>query len=146
MKKMMTRVSVNAEELVSPATGHGDAYIPSGSIPNVVDGTILDLRAACYSFGEILDLAAHHLVWIGEAQAVQARLPCGSVTVRAFLRERYGLCAGESEHGDRSDLKRFRLWLADARWRIRKVRAEDRRLGGWRCVQAMRGEVPGSVM
>ena len=70
MKKMMTRVSVSAEELVSPATGHGDAYIPSGCIPNVLDGTILDLRVGCYSFGEILDLAAHHLVSIGEAQAV----------------------------------------------------------------------------
>lgn len=38
MKKMRARVSANAKEPVSPATGHGDAYIPSGCIPNVLRG------------------------------------------------------------------------------------------------------------
>lgn len=53
------------------------------------------MRRGCYSFGEILDLVAHHLVWTGEAQAVETRLRGGSVTVRAFLRERYGVITGE---------------------------------------------------
>ena len=59
-------------------------------------------------------------VWIGEAQTVEARLRGGAVTVGAFLRERYGVLAGKSERGDLSDLKRFRLWLADALWPKRK--------------------------
>ncbi len=70
----------------------------------------------------------------------------GSVTVRAFLLERYGVMTGESERGDRNDLKRFRLWLGDARWRIGKVRTEEKRSWRWRCVQAMRAEVPVRVM
>ena len=53
-------------------------------------------------------------VWIGEAQAVEERLRSGAVTVRAFLRERYGVRAGKSERGDSSDLKQFQMWLADA--------------------------------
>ena len=56
------------------AARHGDDYIPSGCIPDVLKGTIRNLRAGCYTFGEILDLAAHHLVWTGEAQALEARL------------------------------------------------------------------------
>ncbi len=103
MKKMTARVSANVKEPVSPATGHGDAYIPSGCIPNVLEGKILSMQDGCYSFSEILDLAAHHLVWTGETQAVEARLRAGSVTVRGFLRERYGVLAGESARGDRSD-------------------------------------------
>jgi hypothetical protein len=75
-----------------------------------------------FTFGDILDLAAHHLVSTGEAAAVETRLRAG-VTVRALLRERYGVATGAGECGDRSDLKRFRLWLTDARWRIRRLRA-----------------------
>ena len=71
-------------------------------------------------------LVAHHLVYTGEARAVEAQLRAG-VTVREFLRARYGVVYGPSERGDRSDLKRFRLWMADARGRIRKPRAEEKR-------------------
>jgi hypothetical protein len=42
------------------------------------------------------------------------------------LRERYGVVAGENERGDKSDLKRFRPWLADAKWRIRKMKADEK--------------------
>lgn len=82
-------------------------------------------------------------VWIGEAQAVEERLRGGAVTVRAFLRERYVVMAGRSERGDRSDFKRFRLWLADARQRVRRVRAEEkrpeqrRRVTAWKAESAM---------
>ena len=65
-------------------------------------------RSGCYTFGDILDLAAHHLVWTDEAAAVVARLRAG-VTVRALLRERYGVETGADELGDRSALKRFLL-------------------------------------
>ncbi len=111
---------------VSQDTGAvGDCYIPSGCIPDVLKGTIRNLRDGCYSFSDILDLAAHHLVYTGEARAVERRLRAG-VTVREFLRERYGVCCGPSERGDVSDRKRFRLWMADARWRLRKMRTEER--------------------
>ena len=125
-------------DLPSP---YGDFYIPSGCIPDVLRGTVRHMRDGCYSFADILDLASHHLVWIGEAQAVEERLRGGAVTVRAFLRERYGVMAAKSECGDRSDLRRFRLWLADARWRVRKVRREQRRR-----VTAWKAETMGRVM
>ena len=123
-----------------------DDYIPSGCIPDVVRGTVRDLRRGCYSFADILDLAAHHLVWTGEAAEVEARLRSGAVTVRAFLRERYGVYADESEHGDKSDLRRFRLWLSDARWRVRRLRAEEKRRACWRRVTAWNERTPAMVM
>ena len=138
--KTMTQVSaVQAQVRASEGTGaHDDFYIPSGCIPDVLRGTVRHMRDGCYSFADILDLASHHLVWIGEAGAVADRLRSGAITVRAFLRERYGVVAGKSERGDRSDLKRFRLWLADARRRVRTVReVEDsreqrRRVTAWK--------------
>jgi hypothetical protein len=63
-----------------------------------------------------------------------------------MLRDRYGVVSGESERGDRSDLKRFRLWLADAHWRIRKLRADQKRRALLRVVQAWRAETPGRMM
>lgn len=57
---------------------------------------------------------AHHRGWNGEDAGVEVRLRSGAVTVRAFLWERYGVYSGESEHGNKSDLRRFRLWLSDA--------------------------------
>src|SRR5579871_924619 len=75
--------------------GSGDSYIPSGCIPDVLKGTIRNMRDGCYTFGDILDLAAHHLVWIGEAGSVETRLRGGALTVRTFLRERYGVFTGE---------------------------------------------------
>ncbi len=106
--------TVEAQERASLETGAvGDCYIPSGCIPDVLKGTVRNLRDGCYSFSDILDLAAHHLVYMGEARAVEVQLR-GGVMVRQFLRERYGIACGPSERGDRSDRKRFRLWLADA--------------------------------
>lgn len=124
----------------------GDYYVPSGCIPDVLKGTVRNLRSGCYTFGDILDLAAHHLVWIGEATTVEARLRGGAVTVRAFLRERYGVFTGKSERGHKSDLKRFRLWLADARWRIRRLRADEKRREHWRRVRAWSADTPNIVM
>ncbi len=47
-----------------------DFYIPSGCIPDVLKGTFRNLRDGCYSFSDILDLAAHHVVYKGEPRAV----------------------------------------------------------------------------
>lgn len=122
-----------------------DDYIPSGHIPDVLRGTVRDLGRGCYSFAEILDLAAHHLVFTGEAPEVEARLRAGAVTVRAFLRERYGVWAfGPGD--DRSDLRRFRLWLSDARGRVRRFRREEKRRERWRVLMAWRAEGPAMVM
>ena len=122
-----------------------DDYIPTGCIPDVIRGGARNLRDGCYTFSHILDLAGQHVVYTGEAQAVEARLRAG-VTVREFLRARYGVACGPSERGDRSDQKRFRLWMADARWRIRKIRAEEKMRAHWRRVQAWRAETPAMVM
>jgi hypothetical protein len=141
MQTMTARVSAKADARVraSLETGEADFYIPSGKVPDVLRGGVtLDLRAGCYSFSDILDLVAHHLVWIGEAKAVESRLRGGPVTVRAFLKERYGIVTGASERGDKSDLKRFCLWLADARWRIGKRRAEEKLRARKRQVNAWR--------
>ncbi len=100
-------------------------YIPHGHIPAVIRNRRRNLWDGCYSLSDILDLAANHLVYTGEAQAVEQQLRAG-VTVREFLRVRYGVACGPSERGDRYDLNRFRLWLADTRWRIRKMRAQER--------------------
>ena len=70
----------------------------------------------------------------------------GAVTVRGFLRERYGVMYGKSERGDRSDLKRFRLWLVDARQRVHTGRAEEDRRGQRRRVTAWKVGTGGMVM
>ena len=92
-----------------------DLYIPTGYILDVIRGGTRNLRDGCYTFGDILGLAAHHVVYTGEARAVEARLRAG-VTARDFLRSRYGVAGGAGvSMGDSSDLKRFRLWMADSR-------------------------------
>ena len=119
----MTRVSAVEAQVAASMGALTDDYLPEGRVPDVLKGTVRDMRDGCYSFGEVLDLAAHQLVWTGEASAVEARLRGGAVTVRQFLRERYGIVTGESEGGNDRDLRRFRNWLADARWRLRRLRA-----------------------
>jgi hypothetical protein len=91
----------------------------------VIRVCVCNLRDGRYTFGGVLDVAAHHIVYACEARAVEAQLRAG-VTVRGFLRARYGVAGGQGERGDESDRKRFRLWLADARWRLRKMRTEER--------------------
>ena len=122
-----------------------DLYIPTGYIPDVIRGGPRNLRDGCYTFGEVLDLPAHHLVYTGEARAVEAQLRAG-VTVREFLWARYGVACRPSERGDWSDLKRFRLWMADARWRIRKLRTAERIRRAVQLQRAWRARTPVMVM
>ncbi|MDP2999429.1 MAG: hypothetical protein Q8N47_18215 [Bryobacterales bacterium] len=49
-----------------------DLYIPTGYIPDVIWGGTRNLRDGCHTFGNILDLAAYHVVYTGEARAVEA--------------------------------------------------------------------------
>jgi len=140
-----TRVSAVQAQVRAFLCAQDDFYIPTGCIPDVLKGTVRNVRDGCFSLADILDLAAHHLVWIGEARAVEAQLRAG-VTVREFLRARYGVACGRSERGDRSDLKRFRLWLADARWRIRRLRAEERIRRAVQLQRAWRARTPVMVM
>jgi hypothetical protein len=67
------------------------------------------------------------------------QLTCG-----VFLSERYGVWAGPGD--DRSDLRRFRLWLSDARGRVRWFRREEKRRERWRCLMAWRADGPAMVM
>lgn len=93
----------------------------------------------CYTRGEIMDLAAHHIVWTGEAPAVEARMRAG-FTLGALLRERYSVFVGEG--CDETDAKRFRGLLKDARWRIRKIKDDEKRRAHRRRVTAWNGTCP----
>ena len=122
-----------------------DLYIPTAYIRHMIRGGTRNLRDGCYTLGDIPDLAAHRAVYTGEARAGEARLRTG-VTVREFLRARYGVACGPSERGDRSDLKRSRLWMADARWRLRKMRTEECTRRAVLLQRARRGLMPAMVM
>ena len=105
------------------------------------------MRDGCYSFGDILAFAAHHLVWIGEASSVETQLRGGALTVRAFLRERYGVFTGESERGDKSDL------TSDSGCGSRTPGGgfggygpTEKRREQWRRVRVWRAETPKMVM
>ena len=98
-----------------------DARISTGRIARV------NLADGCFTFCEVLALAAQDLTARGEAAAVLARLT-GGVTVRAFLRERYGAVTGPREYytpphrtPDAADLRALRCAL--------------RRAGAWRRAQ-----------
>lgn len=121
-----------------------DDYTTSGCIPDVLRGRVRDLRRGRYSFADILDLAAHHLVYTGEAADAEERLRRVADTVREFLRERYGVWTGPGD--DRADARRFRLWLSDARGRYRWFRREEKRREQWRALMAWRGEAPAMLM
>ncbi len=92
--------------------GWGDAFTETGWIAGV------DLRSGCYDFGDCLDLIAHHLVATGRDRAAARMLTRRVKTVRQFMREEYGVSFGPGD--DRRDLRRFRLWIQDARWRIKR--------------------------
>ena len=47
-----------------------------------------------HSWGEVLSLAAAELWRSGEAEAARVTLKAGGVTVREFLRERFGIVTG----------------------------------------------------
>ena len=92
-----------------------DAYIPTGRIAAV------NLANGCYTFAE----AAADLTRRGEVAAVLARLGGGVVTVRDYLRERYGAVTGPREYytpphitPDAADLKMLRAALRrEGAWR-----------------------------
>jgi hypothetical protein len=93
-----------------------DLYIEQGRIGQ------RQLSSACYSWGEVLRMAAIELWQRGEADAARVTLKAGRQTVREFLRTRFGIVTGAREYWhrenwtpDRADLQEFLGALRDAR-------------------------------
>src|SRR5689334_8833766 len=118
---MTTTARVSAVEagVFPPADGsfeNTDLYISRGEIGQC------QLSSACYSWGEVLQMAAIELWVRGEAEATRVTLKAGGRTVRGFLRERFGIVTGAREYWhrpqwtpDRADLQDFLGALRDAR-------------------------------
>ena len=92
-----------------------DAYIPTGRIAAV------NLANGCYTFAE----AAADLTRRGEVAAVLARLGGGVVTVRDYLRERYGVHTGPREYFTPAHRTPDECDLRLLRWALRRA-------GAWR--------------
>ena len=85
-----------------------DTYIPTGRIGEA------DLKNGCYSFAEVLRLAAAELACKGEAESTRQLLKAGGQTVRGFLHRRFGIVTGVREYftpshrtPDGADLREF---------------------------------------
>ena len=72
------------------------------------------LASGWHSWGEVLSLAAAELWRTGDAEAARVTLKAGKVTVREFLRQRFGIVTGAREYWhrpqwtpDRADLHEF---------------------------------------
>lgn len=83
-----------------------DLFIKRGQIGDI------SLSSGCYSWAEVLNIVAAELWRCGEADAARVRLKAGDVTVRRFLRERFGIVTGRREFWhrpqwtpDRADLQ-----------------------------------------
>lgn len=75
-----------------------------------------------HSWGEVLSLAAAELWRTGEVEAARVTLKSGKMTVREFLRQRFGIVTGAREYWhrpqwtpDRADLHEFLGALRAAR-------------------------------
>lgn len=82
-----------------------DTYIPSGTIGN------LPLSRACYTWCEVLALAAQELHCTGEVRA--ARVTVKRTPVRQYLRERFGVVTGPREYYHRREWTPDRADRAD---------------------------------
>ena len=96
--------------------GISDLYIPQGRIGRV------DLSSACYTWHETLRIVAVELWQRGEAERARVMLKAGRMTVRQFLRERFGIATGAREFwhrpnwtADRADLQEFLRAIREAR-------------------------------
>lgn len=87
--------------------GISDLYIPQGRIGRV------DLSSACYTWHETLRLVAMELWRRGEAEPARVMLKAGRMTVRQFLRERFGIMTGAREFWHRPNWTPNRADLAD---------------------------------
>jgi hypothetical protein len=119
---MMTRVSAVTPDVVPAFQTDGnfenltDLYISQGRIGQ------RPLSKACYTWHEVLRLAAIELWRRGEAESTRVMLKAGRQTVRGFLGERFGIVTGarqfwhwENWTPDRADLQEFLGALRDAR-------------------------------
>jgi hypothetical protein len=69
-----------------------DIYIRHGRIGE------RELSSACYTWCDVLPMAAVELWRCGEAEAARVTLKAGRVTVRQFLRERFQVVTGRREY------------------------------------------------
>ena len=83
-----------------------DTYIPTGQIGG-------PLNRACYTWGEVLALAARELHRTGDVRAARVTVKSGT-PVRQYLRERFGVVTGPREYyhrrewtPDRADRQEF---------------------------------------
>lgn len=88
--------------------GKTDSYIAEGRIGSQ------QLSSGCYTWHETLRLAAAELWRCGEAETTRVTLRSGRLTVRQFLRKRFGVVTGVREYWhratwtpDRADLHEF---------------------------------------
>ena len=93
-----------------------DLYIRHGRI-----GSRL-LSVGWHSWGEVLSLVAAELWRCGEADAARVTLKAGRQTVRAFLRERFGIVTGRREYWHRPQWTPNRADLQEFLGVLREVR------------------------
>ena len=117
----MTQVSAVRSPVVASQTDGNfenltDLYIAQGRIGQRL------LSSACYTWSEVLRLAAIELWRSGEAERARVTLEARGQTVREFLRVRFGIVTGEREYWhpenwtpDRADLHEFLGVLRSAR-------------------------------
>ncbi len=111
-------------QLVGPASGMRgrdealtDLYIADGKIGRV------PLSSACYTWHDTLRLVAVELWRRGEAERTRVMLKAGGITVRRFLRERFGIVTGAREYWHRKNWTADRADLADFLRALRETRA-----------------------
>ena len=84
-----------------------DLYIAQGRIGAT------QLSSACYSWTDILQMAAKELWRCGEANAARVTLKAGRQTVRQFLLARFGIVTGSREYWHRPEWTPERADLQD---------------------------------
>jgi len=98
-----------------------DLYIAQGRIGQ------RHLSSACYSWGEILTMAAMELWRRGETDAVRVTLKARRQTVREFLRERFGVVTGARQYWHRENWTPERAELKEFLGALRDTKAVKRR-------------------
>jgi hypothetical protein len=93
-----------------------DLYISQGRIRQ------RQLSSACFTWSEVLRLAALELWRRGEADAARVTLKAGRQTVREFLRARFGIVTGAREFWHRENWTPDRADLQDLLAALRATR------------------------
>ena len=121
METTQVRAVENQPVALASLDGISDLYIPQGRIGRV------DLSSACYTWHETLRIVAAELWRRGEAERARVMLKAGRLTVRQFLRERFGIVTGAREFWhrphwtpDRADLQELLSAIRYARVAVQR--------------------------